>query len=215
MLIKISNRRRLQPRGPADLRRLLRYLFKPKMTWDSPDEHRPARHLGPPLLHRLITSDMPWGASADKAADDLTEQMVRYCQAARAGKPEIDPWYVHIIVSFSPKTTPDLAAPPDPHKVPRKANSIARNALRLTFDALDFLGWGQTQPGVFVVHGDRQHVHVHAVIVLPVKGGDFWDVMRFSRREINQIARICSDAFELTTTRGDTARKHQKRWAAL
>jgi hypothetical protein len=158
---------------------------------------------------------MPWGPGIDETADDLTNQMVRYCQSARVGKHMPDPWYVHIMLSFSPKATPALMAPPDKHAVPAKARSMTGNAIRLAFDALDFLGWGGTQPGVFVVHGDRRHIHVHAVIVLPVKDGDVWDVLRFSRRQVNEIAQICSDAFELPGGRTSTAREHLRRWMSL
>lgn len=209
MLIKIVHKRRKAPRRPADLRRLLRYLFTPKLSRDPLPS--PPRLLGPPVLHRLVTSALPWGPGVEQAAADLTEQMVDYCRDARAGLDMPGTWYVHMIVSFSPKAAPALRNPPDGRPVPPSNRSQSANALRVVFDVLDCLGWHPLQPGVFVCHGDRRHIHVHAVIVRPVEGGGLWDIMRMSRKRLWEIAQIGTDAFGLPGA-GRTAAQHQGRW---
>jgi hypothetical protein len=158
---------------------------------------------------------MPWGDGVRQAANDLADQMFRHCREACAGKPMPHRSYVHIVISFAPAAKRVLAAPIDPHHVPPKAWSMAGNALRVAFDALDYLGWEGEQPAVFVVHGDRRHVHVHAVIALPIKQGRTWDILRFSRKQIDEWAKITSDAFNLPLSSGKTARKHQQRWETM
>lgn len=212
MLIKIIQRRRKDPRRPADLRRLLRYLFTPKLSRDPLPS--PPRLLGPPFLHRLVTSALPWGPGVEKAAADLTEQMVNYSRNARIGLGRPETWFLHMIFSFSPKASPALRDPPDGHVVPARNRSQSANALRVVFDALDFLGWHPMQPGVFVCHGDRRHIHVHAVIVLPFEGGGLWDIMRMSRTQLWEIAQISTAAFDLPGV-GRTAAQHHDRWIVL
>lgn len=209
MLIKIIHKRRKSPRRPADLRRLLRYLFTPKLSREPLPS--PPRLLGPPFLHRLVTSELPWGPGVEKAAADLTEQMVDYCRDTRSGLDMPEAWYVHMIFSFSPKASPALREPPDGHVVPPRNRSQSANALRVVFDVLKFLGWHPVQPGVFVCHGDRRHIHVHAVIAVPAQGKDLWDIMRMSRKWLWEIAQIGTDAFGLPGV-GRTAEQHQHRW---
>lgn len=59
------------------------------------------------------------------------------------------------------------------------------------------MGWSEVQPAVFVAHADKAHIHVHVVTTAPVYGGGLWDVFRFSRKRLVEIAEICSDAFDL------------------
>lgn len=205
MLIKIINYRRKTPRRPGDLRRLIRYLFLPKLSTNSSAD----RLLGPPELHNLLVSARPSGTEIGEAADDLTEQFVRYCRLATAGQDKPNVWYVHFIFSFAAATTPKLAFPPDTHVFPERCQSIAKNAIRIAKDALDPLGWGATQPSLFVAHGDRAHVHVHAVIAIPVFGGKNWDVMRFSRKHLNECAQVCAEVFGLPTK---ILRVNLKKW---
>ncbi|MGJ7579819.1 hypothetical protein ACSFA3_06520 [Variovorax sp. RHLX14] len=90
--------------------------------------------------------------------------------------------------------------------------SHSTNAIRVAKDALDFLGWSDSQPSLFVVHGDRKHVHVHAVIAIPVYGGGTWDVLRFSRQQLHEIAKFATEAFDLPTrTRDASIRDKEKK----
>ncbi|MGJ7554650.1 relaxase/mobilization nuclease domain-containing protein [Variovorax sp. RB3P1] len=203
MLIKISNYRRKKPRRPSDLRRLIRYLFEPKPSVNIRDH----RLLGPPELHHLLLTARPWGSEIGESADDLTHQFIQYCREASSPGPVPEVWYVHLIFSFSPASTPTLRSPTDCHRSPASGVSHSANAIRVATDALDFLGWSGTQPSLFVVHGDRKHVHVHAVIAIPVYGGTTWDVLRFSRRQLHEIAKLAAEAFDLPTrTRNASSR---------
>lgn len=228
MLIKVINFERASPRRPADLRRLFRYLFSPQLTSD-PNSNR---LLGPPLLDHLVLATEIWGDEIDVAADDLANQMDFYvreagvCQRECALRPgckglkhcmgrERPPdWYTHIICSFAPFAAGDLRSPADPHSSPRKHASSAANAIRITRDALDFLGWSGAQPGIFVVHGDREHIHVHAVIATPVFGGGVWDVFSFSRQRLFEIAEHCTEAFQLST-QTPKLQGYYKRWQTI
>jgi len=193
MLIKIMNRRRAKSRKVGDLRRLMRYLFTPKLS----AEPMGARLLGPPELHQLLLNDRPWGDEVDDAAFDLADQLWRYCREARIGQSMPIVWYVHVICSFAPAATESLRSPPDPYPTPARWASTAKNAIRVTSDAMDFLGWTLNRPSVFVVHGDREHIHVHVVAAIPTAGDDDWAILRLSRREINKVAKICAEAFNI------------------
>ena len=73
------------------------------------------------------------------------------------------------------------------------------------------MGWSGTQPGVFVVHGDREHIHVHAVISTPVFNGGVWDIFRFSRQQLFEIAQKCTEAFNLSTET-PALQRYYKKW---
>jgi hypothetical protein len=208
VLIKIVNFKRKERRRPADLRRLFRYLLSPKLSRNP--QKTPARLLGPPDLHHLVLTSLPWGAGINESADDLANQFHRYCRDACAYREFPEVWYVHIIFSFAPQSAQDLRTPPDRHGTPVKRASVAQNALRLSYDALDFLGWPDRQPSFFVVHGDRRHIHVHGVLALPFPSGEVWDALTTSRGQLNEIANICADAFGLKITKR-AARAHQRR----
>lgn len=228
MLIKIINFKRKSPRRPADLRRLFVYLFTPQVAAE-PDLNR---LLGPPELTHLVLTHRPWGEELELAANDLTNQLDSYtreagvCQRECAGQPGCkginsclgtkrpSNWYTHIVFSFAPMSTPDLASPPDAHKTPRRHFSPSANAVRIAKDALDFMGWSETQPALFVVHGDKEHIHVHVVTTVPVFGGGVWDVFRFSRQQLFEIARLCTEAFGLST---ETPRlqSYYSKWARI
>lgn len=210
MLIKIINFRRVQPRLPRDLRRLIRYLLTPKLSANLSGD----RLLGPPQLHHLLLSVLPKGTGISKAADDITAQFVRYCRTATIGKEMPAVWYVHIICSFAPVASPDLKTPPDTHRYPPQWKSQSKNALRISQDALDNLGWSDLQPGFFVVHGDRRHIHVHAVIAIPIFNSKPWNILRFSRMFIDEIAKTCANAFSLPIS-AQELKPYYKNWSNL
>jgi hypothetical protein len=211
VLIKISNFKSKGAKRPRELRRLFKYLSSPqnKAQLGHP------RLLGPPELNHLVLTHRPWGEELDLAADDLTNQLDAYtrqagaCQRECAGRPGCkglkacvgrkrpSSWFVHIIFSFEPIAAHDLWSPADTHKTPPRNAAPAANAIRITRDALDFMGWSNTQPAVFVAHADKAHIHVHVVTTVPVFGGGLWDVFRFSRKRMFEIAEISSEAFGL------------------
>lgn len=210
MLLKIINHSRKQARRPSDLRRLLRYLLTPQASLEGPT----SRLLGPPFLSKLALSHMPWGAEVNAAAEQLTRQMIRYCRAARVGQPMPDVWYVHAIVSFSPAASPVLKTPVDPHQhVPRWA-STAQNSYRIARDVLDFTGWTLNRPTVMVAHADRRHIHVHVVAVIPVWNDEDWGILRMSRRQLNEVAKLCAGAYGIPVASQNTD-PHHIRWQHL
>jgi hypothetical protein len=209
LLIKIVNFGRKEPRRPSDLRRLLRYLFLPKLSVNISAD----RLLGPPELHHLLLCVRPWNMEATDAAEDITDQFVRYCRESTSGRDMPDVWYVHFIFSFAPTTTPKLTFPSDTHLLPQRGASTSKNAIRIAKDALDAFGWSDTQPSIFVVHGDRAHVHVHAVIAIPVFGGTNWDVLKISRQQLHEYGQICAEAFSLPTSMN--VNSHFRKWEDL
>jgi hypothetical protein len=195
MLIKIINFSRKSPRLPRDLRRLITYLLTPKLSLTT---HRtPPRLLGPPVLKHLLLNSEPWGVGVEESADDITAQFLRYCRFACEGREFPSVWYVHIILSFAPAATQALRHPTDSHTSPPKKHSMAQSAIRIAEDALDALGWSKHQPAILCVHGDRSHIHVHAVIATPFVVPIEWDILTLSRVHINELAKACSDTFLL------------------
>lgn len=205
MLIKIVNFRRVEPRKPRDLRRLIRYLLNPKHSLTS--YVTPPRLLGPPVLRHLLLNSDPWGAGVDESADDITAQFVRYCRFACQGRPLPDVWYVQIILSFAPAATPNLKHPIDPHTSPPKKLSIAQSAIRIVEDALDALGLSKHQPVFLCAHGDRSHIHVHAIVATPFVVPIDWDILSLSRVHINEIAKACADTFQLALAKAKKSLK--------
>lgn len=213
MLIKIINFRRKDPRKARDLRRLIRYLLTPKASRTK--LKTPPRLLGPPIFSHLVLSSEPWEPNIAAVATDVADQFVLYCRRACAGRKIPDAWYVHIIFSFAAAATADLIDPPDNHVSPRRHKSSASNAVRIAKDALDFMGAPNSQPAIFVVHGDRRHVHVHAVVALPFVGPEDWDLLRISRVQLNEIAKICAGAFQLPLTKRAARAHHRLSTAGL
>jgi len=224
MLIKVINFQRKTPRGTTDLRRLFKYLLTPKII----ENKTGARLLGPPQFDHLVLTTKPWGDENDKAVTDLVEQFDFYvreacvCQRSCArpesckglktciGRGKPDPWFVHIIFSFAPIDENQLRSPADQHTSPSRWASTTSNTIRIARDALDFLGWDAVQPSVFVVHGDTDHIHIHAVIATPVFPDAFWNVFKFQRRELFEVAKIAANAFNLSVNTPKIQRYYRK-----
>lgn len=192
MLLKVVNFKREVPRRPAELRRLLRYLFTPKAS-------RPgsgARLLAPPQLYRLAMSSAPWGASIERAADQLTAQFVNYRDVACIGRAFPDDWYAHLIVAYSPIARDALAALRQGDDEGRWG-TLPRNACGVARVVLGRFGWTPARPSAFIVHGNTRHVHVHVVATIPTIGGADWDILQHSRRRLNAAAKECAERFGL------------------
>ena len=187
MLLKIINHTRKEPRGRADLVRLIRYLFTPKEA----DE----RLLGAPEMTKLSLVSPPYGKDIRLAADELADQMLAYCRAACEGRPTPDVWYVHIVVAFAPSARAALSNPANKTATGRWG-PLPVNACSISKDVLASFGWTRSHPTLFVVHGDTQHVHVHVVPVIPQIGiHPDWDILRISRRALNAAAKACAARF--------------------
>jgi hypothetical protein len=156
-----------------------------------------ARLLGPPDLHHLLLTALPWESGVDLAAEDLTEQFVNYTREACAGREFPDVWYLHMVFAFAPQSSKDLRDPPDTHQTPQRGASQTRNAYRLVYDALNAFGWPLKAPALFVAHGDRKHIHVHAVLALVFPSGEVGDALSTSRSQLAEIAEMCANAFDL------------------
>ncbi|MFG6443565.1 hypothetical protein [Roseateles sp. LKC17W] len=79
---------------------------------------------------------------------------------------------------------------------------------------LDFLGWTENRPSLFVAHGDKRHVHVHVVAVLPVFNDEDWAVLHLSRRQLDEVAKICACAFGIPLA-SRAAHEHHRKWEQL
>lgn len=213
LLIKIINSSRNSPRRVTDLRRLITYLFTPQLS----DDPLGNRLLGPAELDHLVTHHTTCNDELSVMVDDLAMQFDWYtreagicqrncsrpteCRGLKHCLGNVRPasWYAHLIFAFSPTSTDHLRSPPDQHRTPPRSASKSANAIRIARDALDLLGWSGTQPALFVVHGDKRHIHVHAVVATTVFDGGTWDAFRFSRRQLFEIAAICAETFQLSS----------------
>ena len=213
MLIKVINVARRSPRTRGDLRRLFKYLFEPKALEDSADD----RLLGPPELHHLITNFRPWGAESYEAAHELALQMEDYCKLSTVGRELPENWFAHLIFSFAPWTSDNLRSPADDFKSPKRHMSQAKNATRIAKDALDFLGWSDEFPSLFVTHGDRDHVHVHAVFPTVGHDGRSWPITNpdeYDEQVFMETAKICAETFQLSLSTAKL-KAYYKRWGSL
>jgi hypothetical protein len=172
-------------------------------------------------------SKAPWGPTAESAADDFSHQMLRYAKAASDGKPFPETWYVHFVLSFHPRDAHNIDNPRDELTSKNSFKSRTNNVMRISLDILKALGISLTQPIFLVPHADRQHLHVHAVIVLPLKdfvedwrknASESWHfglssaksshgksaqandnyLLQFSRKDLYEISIISTKTFELT-----------------
>lgn len=228
MLIKVIRFKRKTPRRTTQLRRLLKYLLTPKLI-----ESTGGRLMGPPQFDHLVVTKTPWGDVLEHFVTDIVEQFDFYareagvCQKSCAkaslgckglgsciGRDRPNDWYVHIIFSFSPEDKSALRSPPDPHNIPAKRASSTSNLIRIAKDALDFLGWDQVQPAVFVAHSDKEHPHVHAVIATALFPDGYWDVFKFQRSQMLEISNLASDAFNLTKVTLKP-RVYQSKWEKI
>lgn len=209
MYLKVINFKRSRPLRPADLRRRLRYLFTPDASLSGPD----ARLLGPPDLHKLVLLAHPWGEGIHAAAEEITKQMVHYCRIACAGRAMPDTWFVHCVVSFAHSASDVLQRPNDAAKQ-RSWSSQALNAYRVAKDVWSFFGWNRERPSVFVAHGDKEHIHVHLLALIPqIDGGD-WSILRTTRSQRREIARISADAFGMDLA-GEEVHVHAQEWEQM
>jgi len=225
MFVKVINFARKSAQSRRDLNRLLKYLLLPKL-YAHEVNNRP-RLLGPPLGLHLAMSLPPWGDTAESAADDLSQQMLRYAKEACDGKPFPDTWYVHVVLSFHPRDAHNIDSPRDELAYKNAFRSRTNSVMRISLDILKTLGISLTQPIFLVPHADRQHLHVHAVIVLPLKNfvedwrkgateswhlglsstklrpgksalADDHYLLQFSRKDLYEISIISTKTFELT-----------------
>ncbi len=196
MYLKVIDFTRSRPLRPADLRRRLRYLFTPDASLSGPD----VRLLGPPQLHKLVLLAHPWGDGIHAAAEELTKQMVDYCRVACAGRAMPDTWFVHCVVSFDPDDSEILQWPRDASGK-TSWSSQALNSYRVATDVWSFFGWNRERPSVFVAHGDKAHIHVHLLALIPqIDGGD-WGILRRDRSWARgKIAGISAAVFGLHLT---------------
>ncbi|WP_425414285.1 relaxase/mobilization nuclease domain-containing protein [Ottowia thiooxydans] len=104
-------------------------------------------------------------------------------------------WYVKTLISFDPRATQLLAQPSDHLEIPRKNGSIHKNALRIAHDVLDALGCAEDHVGIFVVHTDRPHVHVHGLVVLAQAGGRCWNPFELTKPHLRQVSEVATEVF--------------------
>lgn len=192
MILKVIQKRRSEPRKRRDLRRLLRYLFNPPAS----DADGQSRLVAPPKLHKLVLVSRPWGPGIRKAAEELTRQLDDRCRAACVGKPIPDHWFVHLVVAFAPAAKQALQSPPDKTSKYRWG-SLHKNACGIAGDLLNSVGWTADRPSIFVVHGDKSHIHVHVVALVPTRGGSDWTIGKMPRGQQNTAAKRCAEAFNL------------------
>lgn len=193
MYINFTRWTREREQRPGDLRVDLEYLLSPKLT--EAIGVRYSRLAGPPETRGLIQVIAPWEPTLRDAARDLANQMDRFRRTVFVTQPIPRQWYVNFFVSFDPRAKSVLSSPTDSFEIPAKNFSLHKNALRVTHDVLDALGCAEDHVGVFVVHTDRPHIHVHGVVVLAQNGGHRWDPFVFTTRHLKQVCATASNAF--------------------
>lgn len=178
---------------PGDLRIDLEYLLNPKHSEAIGVKH--ARLAGPLETRGLIQSVAPWAPTVRDAAQDLATQMDKFRRTVFRVQPTPEQWYVKTLISFDPRATELLARPLDGLQVPRINASIHKNSLRIAHDVLDALGCAEDHVGVFAVHTDRPHVHVHGLIVLAQGGGHRWNPFELTDFQLLAVSEVATEVF--------------------
>lgn len=178
---------------PGDLRIDLEYLLSPKHS--EVIGVKRSRLAGPPETRGLIQSVAPWAPTVREAAQDLATQMDKFRRTVFRSQPTPKQWYVKTLISFDPRATKLLAHPSDQVEIPRKYTSIHRNALRIAHDVLDALGCAEDHVGIFVVHTDRPHVHVHGLVVLEQAGGHRWNPFELTDSQLLAVSEVATEVF--------------------
>lgn len=176
MFLKVLNFARESPRTRYDLQKRLEYMFLPKVQKVSAEETvssarsaEKERLAGSPKIFNLTLTTRPWGDTASDAAEDLSHQMLTYAKNACLGKHFPKVWFAHILISFHRYDGPKLTNPSGKLAANPAYRSKAKNAISVCIDLLKALGITFTQPVVLACHSDSTHLHVHALVILPVK----------------------------------------------
>lgn len=86
--------------------------------------------------------------------------------------------------------------------------SVFSRTSRIALDALENMGIGEHFPMFFVVHGDKRHVHAHAVVALFVAGSPPSQGFERAKRMLGSIAKSVDLAYALPRTSGKLKTRH-------
>lgn len=87
--------------------------------------------------------------------------------------------------------------------------SVFSRTSRIALDALENMGIGEHFPMFFVVHGDKRHVHAHAVVALFVAGSPPSLGFERAKKMLGSIAKSVDLAYGLPRTSGKLKTRHR------
>lgn len=185
MMIKVIPFTAVDPQRPHDLKSLLRYLIVGRGGSGGIDVF--TRMFGPPFARHIIQRVWPFGVDFRIAAHDASHQIF---SRVRLGCSEVSlprQVYAHVILSFAPRRrrqeVDGFGASGHPFESPYSG------ALRIVLDALKRLGVNDHFPLFVVLHGDRRHLHAHAVVGLFARGIPRCGICELNRSSVRKISK--------------------------
>lgn len=184
MMIKVIPFTAVDPQRPHDLKSLLRYLIVGRGGSGGLDAF--TRLFGPPFARHIIQRVWPFGVDFRIAAHDTSHQIF---SRVRMGCSEVSlprQVYAHVILSFAPRRRRRVV---DDSAQVAAFESPYSGALRIVLDALKRLGVNDQFPLFVVLHGDRRHLHAHAVVGLFAMGIPRCGICELNRSSVWKIAK--------------------------
>ena len=192
MMIKVVSFTAMDAQRPHDLKSLLRYLVVGR--GGSGGLNAFTRLFGPPFARHIIQRLWPFDGDFRLAAHDVSHQLFSRVRLGCFGRTLPRQVFAHVIFSFAPRRRQrgvDGLAPV------AAAESTYFGVLRIVLDALSRLGVGDHLPLFLVFHGDRRHLHAHAVVGLFANGYSRCLVCELNTSTIWRIAKQVDREFGL------------------
>ncbi|MDA7089281.1 relaxase/mobilization nuclease domain-containing protein [Pseudomonas sp. SA3-5] len=155
-------------RSKRHLRNLIRYL----LSRQGKSNERVLRH------ESLNALPMLPGESPISYAKQWSERLWSFTAQERRGKKPPQDYFVHSVMSFFPGN--------DEHAADQLT---AEQAIALAKEAMAEVAPGERQV-LYVVHGDKAHLHVHIVFSVVERGGRIWNPRMDFRRWESAAARL-------------------------
>lgn len=209
MLIKINNYTAKQRQRVCEISRLIRYLLVGRGPGKSL-----ARLAGPPFCRNLIQRHNPFGDELEESATDIAKQLKSSVLGGCIGASRPHDLCTHIIMSIPPRYRSRSALK---HLGPNETNSDEGTyfgALQIALDILDMLGVDHRLALYCVVHGDRRHMHIHAIVGRFAFGARDL-VSERSSIELIRISKTIDDRYSLGKGSSAFKKSHQQATLAL
>ena len=192
MMIKVVSFTAMDAQRPHDLKSLLRYLVVGR--GGSGGLSAFTRLFGPPFARHIIQRLWPFDGDFRLAAHDVSHQLFSRVRLGCFDKTLPRQVFAHVILSFAPRRRQRSV---DGFAPVAAVESTYFGALRIVLDALSRLGVADHLPLFLVFHGDRRHLHAHAVVGLFAAGFSGCLVCELNTSTIWRIAKQVDKEFGL------------------
>ncbi|WP_146179692.1 hypothetical protein [Limnohabitans parvus] len=159
MLIKINCYTAKQRQRVCEISRLIRYLLVGRGPGQSL-----VRLAGPPFCRNLIQRHNPFGGEMEESATDIAKQLTSSVLSARIGDSRPHDLCTHVIMSIPPRYRSRNALKSLDFNEKNSDEGTYVGALRIALDILDMLAIDHRLALYCVVHADRRHMHIHAIV---------------------------------------------------